>query len=85
MGNLYRLALLYLSWGVFEQVAGLAVESVTEGFKRFKAYGFGFTRFQNRQVGQGNPYPVGEFGQRHFAPGHHHIYVYNYRHGASDG
>ena len=61
---------------IFEYIAGLAVESLTDGFEGGEAYGFGLARLEYREVGGSDTHPLGQLARRHLAPGHHHIYIY---------
>ena len=44
---------------IFEYIAGLAVESLTDGFEGGEAYGFGLARLEYREVGGSDTHPLG--------------------------
>jgi hypothetical protein len=52
---------------VAEEVAGLAAEDLAEGGQGGEADGAGAAVFEDREVDDGDPDPVGEFGEGHVA------------------
>lgn len=66
---------------ILQNIARLAVQRFADGFERAETDGFGFARFEDGEVRERDVDLFGKFVERHFAPGHHHIKVYDYGHG----
>ena len=62
--------ILSLVGPIFQQVAGLAVQRLADGFQRGKTDGAYLAVFQFGEVDIGNAYPLGKFVQEHFSVGH---------------
>ena len=60
---------------VLQNIAGLALERLADGFERGEADGFGFAVFQDRDVGDRDADAVGEFGDAHLALRQHDVDV----------
>ena len=65
---------------VFQNVSRLAIQFPTDGFQCGKTYGFGFSRFQNGEVGRCQVDALGQRTERDFPLGHHYIQIYDYGH-----
>lgn len=65
---------------VFQQVAGLAVQSLADGFKRGETHSLGFAGLEDGEVGRRDADPLGKLTGRHLSAGQHHIDVDNDRH-----
>ena len=65
---------------ILQYIPRLAIQRFAYRFQCAEAYGFGFPGFQYRKVGQGKVHFFGKLVQRHLPFGHHHIYIYYYRH-----
>ena len=66
-----------LRLAVFQKVAGLAVQNLTEFGKGADADGTGLAGFENGHIGRGNANALGQLIQAHLAFGQHDIYVEN--------
>ena len=67
-------------FSVFQYIAWLAFQHLTDGFQRGEADGFGFARLQDGEVGLRNAYLLCQLLRRHLPLGHHHIYINYYTH-----
>ncbi len=65
---------------VFEYIAGLAVQFATNRLQSGKTDGLRLSVFKDRQVGRRNIDAAGQFAERHFALGHHYVYIDDYSH-----
>jgi hypothetical protein len=63
-----------------QDIGGLAVEGQADGFEGAETDGFGLTRFEDREVGEGKADLFGEFVEGHFPFRHDDVEIYDNGH-----